>query len=375
VALSRATRRAAARRDREAAGVSALFGFQARYRSSASTCPAAETAEAQGPRRREPARGSYAERSRPRAPEDLLFTLRRVSAVIAEQTPFARPAGQTGRGVRRHAFTSEEVSGPLGLGRLARPLRQAADVIRLVEHARASAWGRRARAPRPRRVACGERGHTPVRQWSAARAVAAQRAGETTKEPAPGVLVVGQRIDLPAETRESTAKTEDLRGGEPKPEPIDLQVLLTAPADFAHRFGSVRSPVQIRAPRFICADLQGFCEEGSGLGSGPWYVGIGTGRLDPFDFSPMKSLQLCRCCPQFEVNGFDLRRSAAKGTGGGMPGKCGFRWLSGHSVASLPNPCRNPVRGARGTSVRRSWPESFRGVPRRASGLALGCVR
>lgn len=44
-------------------------------------------------------------------------------------------------------------------------------------------------------------------------------------------------------------------------------------------------------------------------------------------------------------------------------------------MASLPNPCQNPVRGARGISVRRSWPESFRGVPRRASGLALGVVR
>ena len=73
--------------------------------------------------------------------------------------------------------------------------------------------------------------------WSAARAVAAQRAGEMTREPASASSSFGREsISLP-KPRESTAKTEDLRGGEPKPEPIDLQVLLTAPADFAHNSG------------------------------------------------------------------------------------------------------------------------------------------
>jgi hypothetical protein len=43
-------------------------------------------------------------------------------------------------------------------------------------------------------------------------------------------------ISLP-KPRESTAKTEDLRGGELTPESTDLQVLLTAPADFAHNSG------------------------------------------------------------------------------------------------------------------------------------------
>src|SRR4051812_39469805 len=42
--------------------------------------------------------------------------------------------------------------------------------------------------------------------------------------------------------QESTAMSLDLGGGEPKPEPIDLQVLLT-PADFAHNSGR-------RGPRF-----------------------------------------------------------------------------------------------------------------------------
>jgi hypothetical protein len=69
--------------------------------------------------------------------------------------------------------------------------------------------------------------------WSAAHAVAAQRAGEMTREPASASSSFGREsISLP-KPRESAAKTEDLRGGEPTPEPIDLQVLLTAPADFA----------------------------------------------------------------------------------------------------------------------------------------------
>ena len=45
-----------------------------------------------------------------------------------------------------------------------------------------------------------------------------------------------ESISLP-KPRESAAKSEVLRGGEPKPEPIDLQALLTAPADFAHNSG------------------------------------------------------------------------------------------------------------------------------------------
>jgi AcrR family transcriptional regulator len=121
--------------------------------------------------------------------------------------------------------------------RLARPLRPAADVTRLVEHARASNWGRRARTRRPRRVACGECRYTLVRTWSAARAVAAQRAGEMTREPAPASSSFGREsISLP-KPRESTAKTDDLKGGELTPEPRDLQGLLVAPPDFAHNSG------------------------------------------------------------------------------------------------------------------------------------------
>ena len=73
--------------------------------------------------------------------------------------------------------------------------------------------------------------------WSAARAVAAQRAGEMTREPASAASLFGREsISLP-KPRESTAISEDLRGGEPKPEPVDLQVLLTARPDFAHNSG------------------------------------------------------------------------------------------------------------------------------------------
>jgi hypothetical protein len=73
--------------------------------------------------------------------------------------------------------------------------------------------------------------------WSAARAVAAQRVGEVTRAPASASLSFAREsISLP-KPRESTARTEDLRGGESKPEPIDVQVLLTAPPDFAHNSG------------------------------------------------------------------------------------------------------------------------------------------
>ena len=73
--------------------------------------------------------------------------------------------------------------------------------------------------------------------WSAARAVAAQRAGEMTREPAPASSSLGRESISLSKPRESTAKSEDLRGGEPQPDPIDLQVLLTAPADCAHNSG------------------------------------------------------------------------------------------------------------------------------------------
>ena len=58
--------------------------------------------------------------------------------------------------------------------------------------------------------------------WSVARAVAAQRAGEMTGEPAPASSSFGREsISLP-KPRESTAKTENLRGGEPPPEFIAI---------------------------------------------------------------------------------------------------------------------------------------------------------
>jgi predicted nuclease of predicted toxin-antitoxin system len=57
-----------------------------------------------------------------------------------------------------------------------------------------------------------------------------------------------ESISLP-NLQESTAISEVLREGEPTPKSTDLQVLLTPTADFRPYFGSVRSPVQIRAPR------------------------------------------------------------------------------------------------------------------------------
>jgi hypothetical protein len=60
-------------------------------------------------------------------------------------------------------------------------------------------------------------------KWSAARAVAAQRAGKMTREPASASSSFGREsISLP-KPRESTAKTEDLREGGAEPQRGDLQ--------------------------------------------------------------------------------------------------------------------------------------------------------
>ena len=74
--------------------------------------------------------------------------------------------------------------------------------------------------------------------WSAARTMAAARVGEmSTMESAPVSSGFGREsIPLP-KPRESAAISEDLRGGEPKPESTDLQVLLTTLPDFAHYSG------------------------------------------------------------------------------------------------------------------------------------------
>ena len=73
--------------------------------------------------------------------------------------------------------------------------------------------------------------------WSGARAGAAQRAGEMTREPAwASPSFARESISLP-KPRESAAEAADLRGGLSTPELIDLQVLLTAPADLAHNSG------------------------------------------------------------------------------------------------------------------------------------------
>ena len=70
--------------------------------------------------------------------------------------------------------------------------------------------------------------------WSGARAAVAE--GRTSQPVSASSSFGRESIPLP-KPRESTAISEVLRGGEPKPELLDLQVLLTAPADFAHYSG------------------------------------------------------------------------------------------------------------------------------------------
>jgi hypothetical protein len=74
--------------------------------------------------------------------------------------------------------------------------------------------------------------------WAVASAEARrQDRGEPTRGSLSPVSALGSNsISLP-KPRESTAKTEDPRGGELTPEPGGLQALLTAPPDFAHNSG------------------------------------------------------------------------------------------------------------------------------------------
>ena len=76
---------------------------------------------------------------------------------------------------------------------------------------------------------------------SAGRSAADRRLGcehhELTSAPALEASSFGREsIPLP-KPRESTAISELPRGGELEPEPIDLQVLLGAPSNFAHNSG------------------------------------------------------------------------------------------------------------------------------------------
>jgi hypothetical protein len=104
--------------------------------------------------------------------------------------------------------------------------------------ARTAVRGRRTRAPHAGEWPAASVVTRVFGTWSVARAVAARRAGEIqpTESVSASSSFGRESISLP-KPRESAAISEDLRGGEPKPEPIDLQVLLTAPADFAHNSG------------------------------------------------------------------------------------------------------------------------------------------
>ena len=139
---------------------------------------------------------------------------------------------------RRDRAALDPRAGARGDARMARAVRPAAVVVRLVAHARTPTRGRRARAAGTRGVAGGERRHQPVRDVGAARAEALRDdLAPTSSRAAAATSRLGSNsISLP-KPRESTAKSEELRGGELTPDPTDLQVLLTATANFAHNSG------------------------------------------------------------------------------------------------------------------------------------------
>jgi AraC-like DNA-binding protein len=72
--------------------------------------------------------------------------------------------------------------------------------------------------------------------WAVASAAAQRQESQEPTSRATSLALGSNSISLP-KPRESTAKTEDLRGGELPPEPTDLQVLSMTPADFAHNSG------------------------------------------------------------------------------------------------------------------------------------------
>ena len=124
--------------------------------------------------------------------------------------------------------------------RVARAVRPAAVVVRLVAHARAPARGRGARAARReesgrRRAsspACSVRGRPPAR-WPC------REAGERLASgPSSATSPLGSNsISLP-KPRESTAKSDDLRGGVSHgTTTIDLQGFSVCGVDFAHNSG------------------------------------------------------------------------------------------------------------------------------------------
>jgi hypothetical protein len=79
-----------------------------------------------------------------------------------------------------------------GDDRVAIALREVADILRLVAHARRSAWGRGVQATRRRRVARVERGHPALRHLGcrSRRGLAAKRRGADT--PTVGDVRIGQ---------------------------------------------------------------------------------------------------------------------------------------------------------------------------------------
>ena len=123
--------------------------------------------------------------------------------------------------------------------------------------------------------------------WSAARAVAAQRAEEITMGPASARLVIWQGL------------------------------------------------VSLPKPR-------GFVRRGAAGDQGHGTQVLGRGVGIPSIFSPMKSLQLHGWCPQFGVKGLRLGDGRRRrGRAGGMPGKCGFRW--GEQSGPRWPPCPIPA--------------------------------
>jgi hypothetical protein len=132
---------------------------------------------------------------------------------------------------------------------------------RLLPHPRLQAAGVR------RSLAVGERRHHLLGGWSAARTAvskAGSRAGLPSAAGGPHPVDVWAQsaslCPIPRNPRKSGGPQWLWIVGKI----VDFQVFLAGENPVRALFGSARSPVQIRAPGYICADLQGFYEERSG---------------------------------------------------------------------------------------------------------------
>ena len=131
--------------------------------------------------------------------------LRRVHAAAQRQGRRLRLL--QGLSPRRDRAALDPRAGARRDARVARALRPAAVVVRLVAHARAPAWGRAARTNGPQRMAGRERGRQPVRDVGCRAGARVRRGlGALRRRASEPVDLIGHTGDLCAQSTEIARK-------------------------------------------------------------------------------------------------------------------------------------------------------------------------